>query len=122
MWELPARDAREIGGHIGAFLTEALASAKPSLTLWYGVALSMDTSLGAGTLDRRGFLIDNIKLAQRMGLEMGDRILFVNEQPVNTFGGLYRIYKNLTSDSEVSEVKVVVNRDNHVRALTYRLR
>jgi hypothetical protein len=121
-WELPARDAREIGGQVGGLLTEALASAKPSLTLWYGVALSLETSLGAGTLDRRGFLIDNIKLAQRTGLELGDRILFVNEQPVNTFGGLYRIYKTLTSDSGVSEVKVVVNRDSQVRALTYRLR
>ena len=72
-WELPARDAREIGSHVGGFLAEAVASAKPSVTLWYGVALSMDTSLGAGTLDRRGFLIDNIKLAQRTGLEMGDQ-------------------------------------------------
>ena len=121
-WDVSARDARELGSHVGALLAEALTSARPSLTLGYGIALNVDTSLGTGTLDRRGFLIDNLKLASQTGLELGDRILFVNDQPVNTLGGLYQIYTNLKADSEVSEVKVVVNRDNQRRTLTYRLR
>jgi hypothetical protein len=53
---------------------------------------------------------------------MGDRILFVNEEPVNTLGGLFRLYKKLKSDAGVSEVKLVINRDNQLRTLTYRLR
>jgi hypothetical protein len=121
-WEVPAREAQEIGGHAGQVLSEALASAVPSLTPWYGVALKVATSLGGGTLDRRGFLVENLKLAQRAGLEMGDRILFVNDEPVNSLGGLYRMYKKLSSDSSVSEVTVVVNRENRLRTLTYRVR
>jgi len=35
---------------------------------------------------------------------------------------LYHIYKTVTSDAAVSEVKLVVNRDNQLRTLTYRLR
>jgi hypothetical protein len=121
-WELPAREVQEIGNHAGQVLSEALASAVPSLTPWYGVALKVATSLGGGTLDRRGFLVENLKLAQRAGLEMGDRILFVNDEPVNSLGGLYRMYKKLSSDSSVSEVTVVVNRENRLRTLTYRVR
>ncbi|HXZ43486.1 MAG TPA: VCBS repeat-containing protein, partial [archaeon] len=33
-WEISARDSREIGSYVGAFLSEAMASATPSLTLW----------------------------------------------------------------------------------------
>jgi S1-C subfamily serine protease len=121
-WEVPARDAKDIGDSFGQLFTEALASATPRLTPWYGVALTVDTSLGSGTLDRRGFLVNNLTLARRAGLEMGDRILFVNEEPVNTLGGLFRLYKKLKSDAGVSEVKLVINRDNQLRTLTYRLR
>jgi hypothetical protein len=121
-WEISARDAKDLGDSVGQLFTEALASATPRLTAWYGVALTVDTSLGSGTLDRRGFLIENLTLAQRTGLEMGDRILFVNQQPVNTLMGLYETYKTLTSDTAVSEVKLVVDRANQLRTLTYHLR
>ncbi len=113
---------KQIGGQVGPLLTEALSSATPRVTEGYGVALQMDTSLGAGTLDRRGFLIEYPKLARRAGLEVGDRILFVNGQPVNSIGGLVRIYRALKSDSALSEVKVVINRGNQMRTLTYRIR
>jgi predicted metalloprotease with PDZ domain len=121
-WDVPAREAQELGSHVGALFSEAVGSATPHLTPWYGLALTVNTSLGGGTLDRRGFLISNMKLAQRAGLEMGDRILFVNDEAVNSLGGLYRMYKKLKTDAGVSEVKVVVNRDNQLRTLTYRVR
>jgi|GEM_PF-1347454 len=120
-WEVPAHEAQELSSQAGALFSEALASATPHFTPWYGLALTVDTSLGGGTLDRRGFLINSLRLAQRAGLEMGDRILFVNDEPVNSLGGLYRIYKKLRSDTGVSEVKVVVNRSNQLRTLTYRI-
>jgi hypothetical protein len=121
-WELPAHDAKEIGNHSSQLLFESLGSATPSVTMRYGIALTVDTSLGNGTLDRRGFLVNHLTLASRLGLDMGDRILFVNDEPVNSLGGLYRIHKKLKSDSQVSEVKLVVNRSNQLRTLTYRLR
>ncbi len=56
------------------------------------------------------------------GLEVGDRILFVNEQPVASAGGLFRIYRTLKANSVLSEVKVVINRGNRLRTLTYHIR
>jgi len=121
-WEVPAREVKELAPQLGALFVEAAASATPHLTPWYGLALTVNTSLGGGTLDRRGFMISSMKLAQRAGLEMGDRILFVNDEPVNSLGGLYRMYKKLNADTGVLEVTVVVNRDNRLRTLTYRVR
>ncbi len=121
-WEVAAREAQEMGSHAGQVFSEALASATPRLTSWYGVALTLNTSVRGGTLDRRGYLIENLKLAQRAGLELGDRVLFVNEESVNSLGGLYRTYKKLTADSGVSEVTVVENRQNLPCTLTHRIR
>ena len=121
-WQVPARAVKQIGGQVGPLLTEALSSATPSFSQGYGIALKLDTSLGTGTLDRRGFLIGYAKLARRAGLEVGDRILFVNGQPVNSIGGLVRIYRQLRSDPSLSEVKVVINRNNQLQTLTYRIR
>ncbi len=61
-------------------------------------------------------------MAQRTGLEVGDVIISVNEQPVNSIGGLVRIYRDLKSNSALSEVKVVIKRGDQVRTLTYRIR
>jgi hypothetical protein len=121
-WQVPAQAVKQIGSQVGPLLTEALSSATPSFTRGYGIALTLDTSIGTGTLDRRGFLIGTARLAHRAGLEVGDRILFVNDQPVNSIGGLYRIYRQLKSESTLSEVKVVINRNNQMRTLTYRIR
>ncbi len=70
-WQVPAQAVKQIGGQVGPLLTEALSSATPSFTRGYGIALRLDTSLGSGTLDRRGFLIGTTRLARRAGLEVG---------------------------------------------------
>ncbi len=121
-WEFPGKEVKQLGNHMGPLLEETLRSATPTFTLAGGVGLRPDTSAGSGVLDKRGFSIDYMKLAGRTGLEVGDRILFVNGQPVNSAGGLFRIYRQLKSDASLSEVKVVINRNNQLRTLTYRLR
>ena len=121
-WEAPRREVQEIGNRVGTLLIETLRSASPTVTMKDGVGLKLHNSLGSGTLDRRGFKIGYAKMAQRTGLEVGDVIISVNEQPVNSAGGLFRIYRTLKSDSTVSEVKVVIERNNTLRTLTYRIR
>ncbi|MFQ5840748.1 MAG: FG-GAP-like repeat-containing protein, partial [Candidatus Methylomirabilales bacterium] len=121
-WEIPAGDLRELGNHLGPLLAEALRSATFMVDTGWGLGLRVNTSLGSGTLDRRGFQIQYARLARRTGLEVGDRILFVNEHPVNTAGGLFRIYRSLKSDRTLSEVKVVIKRGDGMRTLTYRIR
>ncbi|MDZ4338914.1 MAG: hypothetical protein U1B94_01700 [candidate division NC10 bacterium] len=121
-WEIPEEHARELGNHLWPMLAETLRSALPVVTFNDGVGLRLDNSLGTGTLDREGFRIDYVRLARRTGLEVGDRILSVNDQPVNSAGSLVRLYRELSSDGSVSEVKVMIRRAGEQRTITYRLR
>ncbi len=121
-WEVPRQSVKQFGNHLGPLLTETLRSASPTVTMKGGVGLKLHNSLGSGTLDRRGFKIGYAKMAQRTGLEVGDRILFVNGQPVNSIGGLVRIYRKLKSDPNLSEVNVVIKRGEEVKTLRYRFR
>ncbi|MFQ5962545.1 MAG: PDZ domain-containing protein, partial [Candidatus Methylomirabilales bacterium] len=121
-WVIPTEDVKELGNHLEPLLVEALASATPIVSMGGGVGLTLSTSLGSATLDRRGFEIQVGSLARRAGLKVGDRILFVNEQPVNSLGGLISIYRQLKRDAALSKVNVVIQRGNDLRTLTYHLR
>ena len=63
-----------------------------------------------------------MKLARRTGLEVGDRILSVNDQPVNSAGSLVLLYRQLSSDAGVSELNVLIRRGSEQRIITYRIR
>ena len=120
-WEIPKREIKELGNHVGPLFVETLRSARPILTSG-GMGLRMNNSLGSGTLDHRGFRIGYAKMAQRTGLEVGDVILSVDGQPVNSIGGLVRIYRKLKSDPNLDEVHVVIKRGEQVKTLRYRIR
>jgi membrane-associated protease RseP (regulator of RpoE activity) len=121
-WEVPEKNVKELGNQLWPLLAETFRSATPTVTMSDGVGLRLSNSLGSGTLDRRGFEIHYAKLARRTGLEVGDRILSINDQPVNSIGGLIRIYRSLKSDASLSGVNVVIQRGDQVQTLRYRLR
>ncbi|MGH7381671.1 MAG: hypothetical protein ACREKR_05500 [Candidatus Methylomirabilales bacterium] len=121
-WEIPERNLRELGREAWPLLSETLLGATPVVTFNDGVGLHLNNSLGTGTLDNQGFRIDYMKLAQRTGLEVGDRILSVNDQPVNSAGSLVRLYRQLSSDAGVSELNVLIRRGSEQRTITYRIR
>jgi len=121
-WEIPESNVKELSDYMWPLLAETLRSATPTVDVGWGIGLKLDTSLGSGTLDRQGFRIDYVKLAQRTGLEVGDRILAVNDQPVNSAGSLVRLYRQLSSDASVSELNVLIRRGSEQRTITYRIR
>jgi hypothetical protein len=121
-WEIPERNARELGREAWPLLSETLQGATPVVTFNEGVGLRLSNALGTGTLDSEGFRIDYMKLARQTGLEVGDRILSVNGHPVNSAGSLVVLYRRLSSDAGVSELNVLIRRGSEQRVITYRIR
>jgi hypothetical protein len=121
-WEVPERSVRDLGRQVWPLLSESLVGATPVVTFNDGVGIRLNNAVGTGTLDSEGFRIDYVKLARRTGLEVGDRILSVNDQPVNSAGSLVRLYRQLSSDAGVSEINVLIRRGSEQRTITYRIR
>jgi len=119
-WEIPARDVRDALEQTEPDLLRSVrdwtlnpVSGSPPLT--------MKTPVGDARMDARGYLIQIPEIANRIGLQMGDRILDVNGTSVFSFSDLFRLYQQIKAGA--SRIVVLhVQRDQEEMFLTYRLR
>jgi membrane-associated protease RseP (regulator of RpoE activity) len=121
-YEVSAADLREALEHGGQVLAEAWPTIWPLASLRDGVGLQLQSPVADGVLGPRGFRVTSPNLAQRAGIEVGDVILAVNGQAVNSFGDLYTLYQQVRRDSRLSVVEVSLERQGVQMTNTYRVR
>jgi S1-C subfamily serine protease len=73
-------------------------------------------------LGPRGFKVTSPNLAERAGLEMGDVVLAINQQPINGFGDVFRLYRQVKADQSLSTVEVKLERQGQLVTKTFRIR
>jgi S1-C subfamily serine protease len=81
-----------------------------------------DSPVADGILGPRGFRVTSPNLARQAGLEVGDVILMVNGQQINSFGDLYAVYRNLKRAGHRLRVDVSLERQGVPVTKTYLLR
>jgi hypothetical protein len=121
-YEINAADlnaARESGVQL---LAEAWPRVWPSGFLRGGVSLDIQSPIADGTLDPRGFRVTSPNLAERGGVQVGDLIVGVNGQPVNGFADVYRVYRQVQRDRNLSLIQLDLVRQGHHLTKTYRIR
>lgn len=121
-WEVSARDVQVAMESGEAIITSALRDSRIDISRDLGVGLEVKTSIVGARLDRRGFVITTPNLASRAGLRVGDRILKVNDVPIDGYGSLIQVYRKIKNDSLVSTVLLIIERDGKPLSLTYRVR
>jgi membrane-associated protease RseP (regulator of RpoE activity) len=122
IWEVAAEDVRVAMQSGEAIIAHALQESRLQLSPNVGIGLEVRTPLADVRLDRRGFVITSPNLARRAGLEIGDRILRVNDVPIDGFGALVQAYRRIKSDPSIRVVQLLVERDKMPLSLTYRVR
>ena len=65
----------------------------PQVSFHDGVSLQISTPFAAGRLSGRGFEVSNPRLAAQAGIEVGDVLLTLNGQAVNSLVDLYTLYR-----------------------------
>jgi len=65
--------------------------------------------------------VSSPNLAERAGLEMGDVVVAVNQQPITGFGDLFRLYRKVKADQSLSAVEVQLERQGQLVTKTYRI-
>jgi hypothetical protein len=112
------RDALDQGGRQ---LAQEWPRVEPLLSLSEGLSLQVKSPLAEGRLSTRGFELTNPRLAGRAGLEVGDVIVAINGQSVNSPGDLYTLYRQAMS-SPLSNLEIRLERNGTPITKVYRIR
>ncbi len=121
-WEVNAKDIRAAMESGEAIVNRALAESRVDISRDRGVGLELKTPLADVRVDNTGFQITSPNLASRVGFEVGDRILQVNDTPIDGLGALVRVYQKIRSESSVQTVSLRIERDAQPLTFTYRIR
>lgn len=121
-WEVNRKDIQTALQSGEAIISHALTESRVDFSSDRGIGLELKTPIADVRIDRRGFLITSPNLASRAGLEVGDRILGVNDAPVGGYGDLVRVYRRIKEDSSIRTVTLMIERDAKPLTLTYRIR
>ncbi len=121
-WEVSAKDIRTAMGSGEAILNSALADSHIDFTRDLGVGLEVKTPIADVRIDNTGFQITNPNLASRAGLQVGDRILQVNDTPINGYASLVEAYGQIKSNASIQTVNLNIERDGQPLTFTYRIR
>jgi hypothetical protein len=121
-FELSETDAQSAMASGEAIVNNAYRAGQIGLGVVAGPAVEVKTPLVDVQVDRKGFLITNPNMAGRVGLQVGDRILAVNNDPIGGIGDLVVVYKKFKANPSMRTVQVTVERNAQPITLTYRIR
>lgn len=121
-WEVNAGQLFESVRAGESVIWDTLRTSGLDLSVGGGIGLDIKTPVVDAKVDRKGFVVADPKLAERAGLRMRDRIVSVNDIPIDGFSTLFRVYQQIRTSPDVRTVRVVVERRTASLTLTYRLR
>lgn len=121
-YDVSAADLRMAMNHGEQVLMEAWSTVRPMISLDQGITFQIKSPVADGVLGPRGFKVTSPNLAERAGLEMGDVVLAINQQPINGFGDVFRLYRQVKADQRLSTVEVKLERQGQLVTKTFRIR
>ena len=122
LYDVPAAQVRPVLDDLGRVLMDLTPIVLPILSQKEGLQYRITSAASDGVLTGQGFLVTSPKLAERAGIQSGDRILSVNGLPVDSLGSLYGIYRQVQRDPALSTVRVDLERRGTHLSKTYRIR
>lgn len=120
-YEVGRSELRAALENAGAVLADLRPSVLPSLSL-SGIEYKISSAASDGVLGTEGFTVYSPKLASRAGIEVGDRILKVNERVVEGLASLYKIYQDLRANASATTVQVEIERAGARQVKTFKIR
>jgi hypothetical protein len=121
-YDVSSADLRMAMNHSEQVLMEAWSTVRPIISLDQGITFQIKSPVADGVLGPRGFKVTSPNLAERAGLEMGDVVVAINQQPINGFGDVFRLYRQVKADQNLSTVEVKLERQGQLVTKTYRIR
>jgi hypothetical protein len=121
-WEISADDLQSGLGASGVVVNRAVQTGQLGLAVGPGLGVEFKTPLANVRLDQKGFRITDPSLASRAGLQVGDRVVAINENPISGISDALRVYQQIKSTPAIREVRISLERNEQPITLTYRIR
>ncbi len=122
VWEVRSQDVQIAVNSGEAIVAHGLRNSQLDLFGQGGLGLDVKTPLADVRVDGRGLLVTSPNLAHRAGLQVGDRILQVDDVPIDGVSALFQAYRRIKSNPVVTTIQVIIERGQQPLTLTYRVR
>ncbi len=121
-YEISSAELLDALNHGGRTLAHEWPEVAPVLSIQGGIGLQVKSPVAEGLLSTRGFEVTSPNLAGRAGIEVGDVILAINGQAVNSIGDVFRLYLEAVRSRHLSDVEVQLERQGVPLTKTYHVR
>ncbi|MDP2920759.1 MAG: hypothetical protein Q8O12_00115 [Candidatus Omnitrophota bacterium] len=125
VWAFRRKNSEPAIDNAGEALMSAIKGVEPGYRFGEGPSLKFNTDLGTVVVDRKGFLIQDITLAnagEKFGIMKGDVIRSINGYQVNSLLGIYRVYNDVSSGKNTKFLSIELVRAGKVKTLVYKIR
>jgi hypothetical protein len=122
IYDVNADDVHTVLENTGRVLADLSPIILPIISARSGLQYRITSAASDGVISSQGYTVLAPKLAERAGIKVGDTILSINGRPVDGFGSLYRIYREVGRDSALTTVRMELERQGTRLTKTYRIR
>ncbi|MGH2359170.1 MAG: hypothetical protein ACRDGM_01330 [bacterium] len=121
--EMSGGELRPMLENLGQLMSDLNLMIAPTLFAQSGMGFLVSSSFADGLLSQSGFTVTSSKAAQIFGIDVGDTILQINNNPVTSPLSAWWAYQEaIITNPGQSEVRVDIRREGSLVTKTFRIR
>lgn len=122
-YEMDGASLRPALENLGQVLSDLKLMISPTVSAQFGVGFNVSSAVADGMLNETGFTVTNSRAAQFFGIQVGDTILRINNNPVTSLPNAWWAYQEfLVRNPTQSDVRVDIRREGSLVNKTFRMR
>ena len=122
-YEMEGATLRPALENLGQALSDLKVMVSPTLSAQSGIGFNVSSAVADGMLNEGGFTVTNSRAAQFFGIQVGDTVLRINDNPVTSPLNAWWAYQEFVARNPTqSDVRVDIRREGSLMTKTFRIR
>ncbi len=122
-YEMDGATLRPALENLGQVLSDLKVMVSPTLSAQTGVGFNVSSAVADGMLNETGFTVTNSRAAQYFGIEVGDTVLRVNNNPVTSPLNAWLAYQEfMVRNPTQTDLRLDIRREGYLVTKIFRMR
>ncbi len=122
-YEMDGAALRPALENLGQVLSDLKLMISPTVSAQSGVGFNVSSAVADGMLNESGFIVTNSRAAQFFGIQVGDTVLRINNNPVTSPLNAWWAYQEVVARNPTqSDVRVDIRREGSLVTKTFRIK